>query len=40
MTRFILNRIESVFEPYLRTEQAGIRIGQSCIDLINTLRII
>jgi hypothetical protein len=40
MARVILNRIELVLESQLRKEQAGFTKRQSCIDLINTLRII
>ena len=36
----ILNRISNQLDPLLRPEQAGFRSGRSCIDQINTLRII
>lgn len=40
MTRVILNRIKTRIEKQLRKEQAGFRSNRSCIDQINTLRII
>jgi hypothetical protein len=39
-TRIILNRIKSPVDAKLRREQAGFRENRSCIDQINTLRII
>jgi hypothetical protein len=39
-SRILLNRIKNVVEPRLRKEQAGFRHQRSCVDLINTLRII
>jgi len=39
-TRIILNRIQNTAEQHLRKEQAGFRKHRSCVDLINTLRII
>jgi hypothetical protein len=40
LTRVILNRIQDTVEQHLRKEQAGFRKHRSCVDLINTLRII
>ena len=40
LTRVILNRIQDTVEHHLRKEQAGFRKHRSCVDLINTLRII
>jgi len=40
LTRIILNRIQNTVEQRLRKEQAGFRKHRSCVDLINTLRII
>lgn len=40
LTRVILNRIKDVVDQKLRREQAGFRKDCSCVDLINTLRII
>lgn len=40
LTRIILNRIKEVVDTKLRREQAGFRRDYSCIDMINTLRII
>jgi hypothetical protein len=40
LTRIILNRIQNTVERHLRQEQAGFRKHRSCVDLINTLRII
>lgn len=40
LTKIILNRIVGCLDALLRKEQAGFRSGRSCIDLINTLRII
>jgi hypothetical protein len=40
LTRIILNRIKGVIDTKLRKEQAGFRSEYSCIDMINTLRII
>jgi hypothetical protein len=40
LTTVILNRIQNTVEQQLRKEQAGFRKHQSCVDLINTLRII
>jgi hypothetical protein len=39
-SRIILNRIKDSIEMRLRKEQAGFRRHRSCVDLINTLRII
>ncbi|CAB3223438.1 unnamed protein product [Arctia plantaginis] len=38
--KIILDRLSVVVEPLLRKEQAGFRPNRSCIDQINTLRII
>lgn len=40
LTRIILNRIKDPIDNKLRREQAGFRKNCSCVDLINTLRII
>ncbi|KAI5729125.1 hypothetical protein M8J77_025799 [Diaphorina citri] len=40
MMRIILNRIKTVVDKKLRREQHGFRAERSCIDLINTLRLI
>ena len=40
LTRVILNRIHDTAEQHLRKEQGGFRKHRSCVDLINTLRII
>jgi hypothetical protein len=40
LTTIILNRITDTVEQHLRKEQAGFHIHQSCVDLINALRII
>lgn len=40
VARIILNRIKMTVESRLRNEQAGFRAHRSCVDLINTLRII
>lgn len=40
LTKVILNRIQSVVDERLRKEQAGFRRNKSCVDMINTLRII
>jgi hypothetical protein len=40
LTRVILNRIQNIVEQQLQKEQAGFHKHRSCIDLINTLRII
>jgi hypothetical protein len=40
LTRVILNRIQDRIEHNLRNEQAGSRKHRSCVDLINTSRII
>uniref|UniRef100_A0A8D9ACT3 Craniofacial development protein 2 n=2 Tax=Cacopsylla melanoneura TaxID=428564 RepID=A0A8D9ACT3_9HEMI len=40
LTRIILNRIKDSVDQKLRREQAGFRKDCSCVDLINTLRII
>lgn len=40
LARIILGRIKPLIELQLRKEQAGFRENRSCIDLINTLRII
>ena len=40
LTRIILNRIQNTVEQHLRKEQAGFRKHRSCVDLINTFRII
>jgi hypothetical protein len=40
LSRILLNRIKDVVELCLRKEQAGFRCQRSCVDLINTLRII
>uniref|UniRef100_A0A8D9ADY8 Craniofacial development protein 2 n=1 Tax=Cacopsylla melanoneura TaxID=428564 RepID=A0A8D9ADY8_9HEMI len=40
LTRVILNRIKDTIDSKLRREQAGFRKNCSCVDLINTLRII
>jgi endonuclease/exonuclease/phosphatase family metal-dependent hydrolase len=39
-SKVILNRIIGALEPRLRKQQAGFRAGRSCIDQINTLRMI
>jgi Reverse transcriptase (RNA-dependent DNA polymerase)/Domain of unknown function (DUF6451) len=39
-TRIILNRILDVLEQTIRKQQAGFRTGKSCVDHINTLRLI
>lgn len=39
-SKIILNRIVNTIDDGLRKEQNGFRRGRSCIDLINTLRII
>lgn len=39
-TRVILNRIKGVVEGSIRKEQHGFRKNKSCVDLINTVRII
>jgi hypothetical protein len=39
-SRILLNRIKNVVELHLRKEQAGFRRQHSCVDLINTMRII
>lgn len=38
--KIILDRLSSAVEPLLRNEQAGFRPNRSCIDQINSLRII
>jgi hypothetical protein len=40
LSRVLLNRVKSVVEVRLWKEQAGFRKHRSCVDLINTLRII
>ena len=40
LTRTILNRIRNTVEQHLRKDQAGFRKHRSCVDLINTFRII
>ena len=40
LTRIILNRIQNTVEQHLRKERAGFCKHRSCVDLINTLRII
>jgi len=40
IAKIILDRIAPSIEPRLRKEQAGFRRGKSCVDQINTLRII
>jgi len=40
LTSIILNRIQNTVEQHLRIEQAGFCKHRSCVDLINTLRII
>jgi hypothetical protein len=40
LTRIILNRIKQAVEIMARKEQAGFRTNRSCVDYINTLRII
>ena len=40
LTRTILNRIRNTAEQHLRKDQAGFRKHRSCVDLINTFRII
>jgi hypothetical protein len=40
LSRIILNRIKVYIENKLRREQMGFRKGRSCIDQVNTLRII
>lgn len=40
LARIILNRIQQSIEKKLRKEQAGFRSARSCVDLINTLRIL
>jgi hypothetical protein len=40
LSRIIVNRIKNVVEPRPRKEQAGFQEQRSCVDLINTLRII
>ena len=40
LTRVLLNRIKEYVNLRLRQEQAGFRPNRSCIDQINTLRII
>lgn len=40
IAKIILDRIAPSVEPRLRKEQAGFRRGKSCVDQINTLRII
>jgi hypothetical protein len=39
-TRIVLNRIKQAVETMVRKEQVGFRINRSCVDHINTLRII
>lgn len=36
----ILDRLQDALEPHIRNEQAGFRPNRSCIDQINTLRLI
>lgn len=38
--QILLDRISTALEPNLRQEQAGFRRGRSCIDQVNSLRII
>jgi len=40
LARVILNRIQGTVEQHLRKEQAGFRKHESCVDLVNTSRII
>uniref|UniRef100_A0A8D8XXM4 Craniofacial development protein 2 n=1 Tax=Cacopsylla melanoneura TaxID=428564 RepID=A0A8D8XXM4_9HEMI len=40
LTKIILYRIQNVVDENLRKEQAGFRRNRSCVDMINTLRII
>ena len=40
LTRITINRIQNTVEQHLRKEQAGFCKHRSCVDLINTLRII
>jgi hypothetical protein len=40
LSKIILNRIIGVLEPYIRRQQAGFRSGRSCVDHVNTLRMI
>jgi hypothetical protein len=40
LSKIILNRIISVLEPHIRRQQAGFRSGRSCVDHVNTLRMI
>jgi hypothetical protein len=40
LTRVILNRTQNTVEQHLCKEQAGFSTHRSCVDLINTLRII
>ena len=40
LARIIHNRLSSVLDPLLRKEQAGFRPQRSCVNQINTLRII
>ena len=40
LTKIILNRIKDTVDSKMRKEQAGFRKGRSCVDMINTLRIV
>jgi hypothetical protein len=40
LSRVLLNRITDVVELCLRKERAGFRCQSSCVDLINTLRMV
>ena len=40
LTRIILDRIKTTVEQKLRKEHAGFREHRSCVDLINSLRVI
>lgn len=40
LSLILLDRLQDSIEPYIRGEQAGFRPSRSCIDQINTLRII
>ena len=40
LTKIILNRMQNTVEQHFRKEQDGFRKHRSCVDLINTLKII